>query len=109
MCGRFSQSKSLGEYQQRFGFAAEPLAYTPRDNLAPGQEALVALAGLCDRWRSPQGRELRSFTILTTRANSLVEHLHPRMPVMLLPRSEALWLEPVTPPGDLANLAEEGV
>ena len=45
MCGRFSQSKSLGEYQQRFGFPDQPTAFRPRFNLAPGQEALVVSAG----------------------------------------------------------------
>ncbi|MCB2193150.1 MAG: SOS response-associated peptidase [Deltaproteobacteria bacterium] len=45
MCGRFTQSKSLGEYQQRFGFSAGPPGYAPRFNLAPGQEALAVLAG----------------------------------------------------------------
>ena len=45
MCGRFTQSKSLGEYQQRFGFFAGQLEFAPRFNLAPGQEALAVLAG----------------------------------------------------------------
>ena len=45
MCGRFTQSKSLGEYQQRFGFSAGQLGFAPRFNLAPGQEALAVLAG----------------------------------------------------------------
>ncbi|MBU4563430.1 MAG: SOS response-associated peptidase [Desulfarculus sp.] len=45
MCGRFTQSKSLAEYQDRFSFSAGPLEYAPRFNLAPGREALAVLAG----------------------------------------------------------------
>ncbi|BEQ16054.1 SOS response-associated peptidase [Desulfoferula mesophila] len=45
MCGRFTQSKSLAEYQDRFSFSAGPPGYAPRFNLAPGQEALAVLAG----------------------------------------------------------------
>ena len=45
MCGRFTQSNSLGDYQQRFGFQAGQPEFAPRFNLAPGQEALAVLAG----------------------------------------------------------------
>lgn len=188
MCGRFTQSKSLSEYQQRFGFQAGPIAFAPSFNLAPGREVLAvlageagrqgemlrwglvpawaqeervgykminaraetlaakpafrgpfqrtrclvpadgfyewapapggrqpyflarqdrepfALAGLWDVWQGPQGRQLRSFTIVTTTANAVVKPIHDRMPVMLSPGGEGLWLEPEASPEDLAKL-----
>jgi len=54
----------------------------------------LALAGLWDRWRGADGRELRSFCIVTVPANALVGRLHDRMPAILAPEDEAAWLDP---------------
>src|SRR5580704_8587217 len=48
---------------------------------------LMAMAGLWDTWRSPQGEHVKSFTIVTTTPNELCAKLHNRMPVVL--KSEA--------------------
>jgi putative SOS response-associated peptidase YedK len=48
-----------------------------------------AYAGLWDTWRSPEGEEIRTFTIITCAANELVKPVHERMPVML--SGDALW------------------
>jgi putative SOS response-associated peptidase YedK len=53
-----------------------------------------AMAGLWDRWRTPEGEELLSFTILTTTANGLVSAVHDRMPVILPRDAEEAWLDP---------------
>ena len=53
-----------------------------------------AFAGLWDRWRKPDGGELRTFTIITTRANELMRSVHDRMPVILRRDAEAAWLDP---------------
>ncbi|MCB2228183.1 MAG: SOS response-associated peptidase [Desulfarculaceae bacterium] len=45
MCGRFQQSSDLAALQDRFAFSSEGLAYRPRWNLAPGQDALVVRLG----------------------------------------------------------------
>lgn len=45
MCGRFTQTSPLADYQERFGFGPEVLEYAPRYNLAPSQDALVVLSG----------------------------------------------------------------
>ena len=45
MCGRFQQSSDLAKLQERFGFGDAPAGFTPRWNLAPGQEALVVRVG----------------------------------------------------------------
>ena len=63
-----------------------------------------AFAGLWDEWRAPNGQVVRSCTIVTTDANALIEPLHDRMPVILLPEAESLWLDPTV--GDLADLVD---
>jgi len=54
----------------------------------------MVLAGLWERWRSAAGEALDSFTIITTRANQLMEHLHHRMPVILDEDLLGAWLAP---------------
>ena len=53
-----------------------------------------ALAGLWDRWRSPENIEVLSCTIITTAANDLIREIHDRMPVILDRAAEAQWLDP---------------
>ncbi len=54
---------------------------------------LFALAGLWDTWHDPQGVRLSTCTLLTTAANSLMAPIHHRMPVILTPEAEAIWLD----------------
>jgi putative SOS response-associated peptidase YedK len=49
-------------------------------------------AGLWDKWLAPDGEILHSFTIITTSPNKLMEPIHDRMPVILHPKDERLWL-----------------
>ncbi len=51
-----------------------------------------AFAGLWEFWRSAEGDELVSCTILTTAANSLVAGVHERMPVILRGDAQPAWL-----------------
>lgn len=62
-------------------------------------KASFAMAGLWERWKAPDGREVRSFTILTTAAHPPIKEIHDRMPVILTPENEAGWLaKPTIPP-----------
>jgi putative SOS response-associated peptidase YedK len=58
-----------------------------------------AFAGLWDEWRSPDGGEVRTCTIITTEPNELMSTLHNRMPVILHQKDYADWLDaaPRTP------------
>ena len=56
--------------------------------------APFAFAGLWDSWENPEGVLLNSFTIITTTANEKGRQIHDRMPVILSPKDEDLWLEP---------------
>ena len=62
-----------------------------------------AFAGLWEFWRSPEGEEVRSCTIITCDANELVKPVHERMPVMLSGDDLWLWLEQ-DQPGDLLGM-----
>jgi putative SOS response-associated peptidase YedK len=42
----------------------------------------LALAGLWEKWHSPEGDELESCTIIVTEANELMRPIHDRMPRM---------------------------
>ena len=59
-----------------------------------------AFAGLWERWRSPDGEEVRSCTVITGEPNELVRTVHDRMPAMLRPEAEDAWLSPVLPVPD---------
>ena len=53
----------------------------------------MALAGIWEHWKSPDGTPLETFSILTTAANKLISNLHERMPVILQPDTYGLWLD----------------
>jgi putative SOS response-associated peptidase YedK len=55
--------------------------------------AAFAMAGIWDKWTSPEGEEIRSYSILTTTANSLMAKIHDRMPVILDRETERRWIE----------------
>ena len=50
------------------------------------------MAGIWDTWTDEGGVVVRSFSIITTTANSLVGEIHHRMPVILDRENESLWL-----------------
>ncbi|OUM84672.1 MAG: hypothetical protein BAA01_05915 [Bacillus thermozeamaize] len=54
---------------------------------------LFAMAGLWERWQSPNGEVLYTCAIVTTEANDLLRPFHPRMPVILPAKFEARWLD----------------
>ena len=55
---------------------------------------LFWLAGVWDRWIGPDGSEVETCCVITTRPNSLIEPLHDRMPVIIPDGLESIWLEP---------------
>ena len=52
----------------------------------------MALAGLWEGWRAPDGSILRTCTIVTTDANEKLSAMHHRMPVILPREAWARWL-----------------
>jgi putative SOS response-associated peptidase YedK len=53
---------------------------------------LFSMAALYETWTSPDGGKVSSFAIVTTEPNGLMADIHDRMPVILRPADEALWL-----------------
>jgi putative SOS response-associated peptidase YedK len=58
----------------------------------------MAFAGLWEIWHDPEvgddAPRVKSFTIITTRANDLLEPIHDRMPVVLAESEWERWLDP---------------
>ena len=61
---------------------------------------LIEFAGLYDIWKPPDGKELKTFAILTAAPNEFMTQVHNRMPVILAPEQEATGrtTEPDTDP-----------
>lgn len=55
---------------------------------------LFSFAGLWDIWQTPEGKQLETFTIITTGPNELMKPVHDRMPVILHKEDEEFWLDP---------------
>jgi putative SOS response-associated peptidase YedK len=53
----------------------------------------LAFAGLWETWTGPNGEELDTATIVTTRANRTLSPIHDRMPVIVPPEAFDLWLD----------------
>ena len=53
-----------------------------------------AFAGLWDQWKSPDGQQIHTCTIITTDPNDVVATIHNRMPAILVPDAYDLWLDP---------------
>jgi putative SOS response-associated peptidase YedK len=70
------------------GKSKQPLRVT----LTTGEP--FAFAGLWDTWHAPDGQDLRTCTIVTTTPNALMAPFHHRMPVILTPEAEQVWLDP---------------
>jgi len=51
-----------------------------------------AMAGIWERWISPDGKIIQSFSIITTSPNETVATIHDRMPVILPTEDEQKWL-----------------
>jgi len=58
------------------------------------EEQPFAFAGLWDLWKSPDGRQVQSCTIITTEPNELMASIHNRMPAILRPKTYEDWLNP---------------
>jgi putative SOS response-associated peptidase YedK len=62
----------------------------------------MVFAGLWEGWRGTDGTVMRTFTIVTTNANTVLRPLHERMPVILEPVDWPAWLGETV--GDPASL-----
>jgi putative SOS response-associated peptidase YedK len=81
--------------------AREPVAFRLKSRRP------FAFAGVFDTWAPRSGPPVRTFAILTTRPNELAATVHDRMPVILTPEGEEVWMDSsVQDPARLAPLFE---
>jgi len=74
---------------QRSGTTKKPFAIHLKN--AP----IMSLAGIWEHWVNIEDTEtVDSFALITTAANSYMEKIHTRMPVILGPQEEERWLDP---------------
>jgi len=57
---------------------------------------LLPMAGLWDRWRSPDGNTFFSYTVITTPSRPDLAHIHNRMPAILLKSDLDTWIRTET-------------
>ncbi len=56
--------------------------------------AVFALGGLWDTWRQAEDNIFYTCTIITTPANSLIQKIHTRMPLIIDSKDYSSWLDP---------------
>ncbi len=55
---------------------------------------IFSVAGLWSIWMASNGEEVKTFTLITSSPNKLMEQIHDRMPAILLQENEKAWLDP---------------
>jgi putative SOS response-associated peptidase YedK len=63
----------------------------------------MAIAGLWEAWMGPNGEEMETAVIVTTRANRTLAALHDRMPVIIPPDGFDFWLDGAKVDGETAS------
>lgn len=67
-------------------------------------QPIFSLAGIYDRFRDGEGKPFEAFTIITISASAKIKSVHERMPVIIGPDNEELWLNREVNPLDLKDL-----
>lgn len=65
---------------------------------------IMAFAGIYDRWKYPDGKDLFTYSIITTSANERIHDIHERMPVVLDKPEFKRWLSPEASQDELKAL-----
>lgn len=69
--------------------------------LAMKDRSVFAIAGIWENWKSPSGEDVRTFAVITCKANEMVAEIHDRMPVIIAKEDYEEWLSSETNPGEL--------
>lgn len=78
------------EWKNETGQPKRPFAIQRKD------KTIMSVAGVWEHWidKADAKKEIYSFSIITTSANSFMEKIHHRMPVILEAKDEEAWLDP---------------
>ncbi len=83
---------------KKVGKSKVPIRFRRKD------DGLFAFAGIYSEWKPNPDEHVHSFSILTTQPNEIVQSVHDRMPVILLPEFEKAWLDKNTAQKDLLSM-----
>ena len=76
------------EWMKQAKGAKQPFYFSLKD------KEIFGFAGLYEQWQDKEtGKQLETFTIITTEANQVLEPIHERMPVILKAENYAQWLD----------------
>lgn len=76
----FYEWKLLGERKQPY-------------HIQSNNHALMAFAGIWERWKGEKEKIIESCSIIVTDANETIRTIHDRMPVILSPENHGEWLD----------------
>lgn len=62
--------------------------------ITPKQGKYFSFAGLWDEWTGESGKNMKTYTIITTKPNKEMADIHNRMPVILNKHQADIWLAP---------------
>lgn len=90
--GAFASRRCLVPVDAWYEWQVTPAGKRPFAFARPDRTTM-ALAGLWESWVTPGTMKvLRTFAIITTKANEAAAAVHDRMPVLIEPADEPLWL-----------------
>ncbi|MBC8386148.1 MAG: SOS response-associated peptidase [Candidatus Cloacimonetes bacterium] len=67
---------------------------------------LFTFAGIWEKWLSPEGKEIKTCSIITTDPNHLLKTIHNRMPVILNKEDEQKWIDHTNDKASLSSLLQ---
>ena len=68
---------------------------------------IFAVAGLWEKWTNKETSEIiHSFTVITQGPNELMKGIHDRMPAILLPEQEEIWLDSTLSASEVMKIIE---
>ncbi len=67
---------------------------------------IFSVAGIWETWTNSQGISIPSFTVLTQAPNELMSEIHDRMPAILAPGQETIWLDHTLPIQEILSIIQ---
>jgi len=65
---------------------------------------IFSMAGIYDIWKDSEGKEIYSYSIITTNAQGRIRKIHDRTPAILDEENEEIWLSEETPLAGILKL-----
>lgn len=75
-------------------------------NIFVSDQEIFSMAGLFIDSKDSDGNDIKTFTIITTKPNKLMETIHDRMPVILSKEEETDWLSVAEDPNELIPMLD---